>query len=406
MATDASTDTPHDGEEARWDTPAATAVALTGAIVSYFVWLGLPVILGSLVTGLGFTDQQIGWIGSAENLGVLLGATLVSVNARTGRFRRLALIGIAITVLADVATLGISSVGGFCIVRLIGGAGSGACYSASIACLSLTRRPTRTFSILMVVMTIANSLEISGLPLVVDRWGVTGVYTFLAVSYGVPMAFLGLIPARITSSGRTEEELQITASIGKRQSACLAWLCLVGIVFFNIAASSFWAYAERIGDFAGMTPGKISETLTFCNLLGLVGSVAAYWISRLWGQHRPQLVCLVLMIFAYGMWSVNLTPHTYVIGVFMFFQIWAIVAVYQLGTLSTIDQSGHYVALVPAAQGVGQSVGPLFAGFLLARQFHFPAMLGVIAAFVVGCLAAYATVYLALRNMSPALAEE
>jgi MFS family permease len=406
MATDVSADARQNDQEARWDSPAATAVALAGAIVSYFVWLGLPVILGSLVTGLGFTDQQIGWVGSAENLGVLLGATFVSGKARTRRFRRLALIGAAFAVCADVTTLGINSIGAFCIVRLIGGAGSGACYSASIACLSLTRRPTRTFSILMVVMTIANSLEILGLPLVVDRWGVTGVYTFLAVSYGLPMVFLGLIPARISSSGRTEEEINTTTSIGKRQSARLAWLCLVGIVLFNIAASSFWAYAERIGVFAGMTTGRISDTLTLCNLLGLAGTVAAYWISQVWGQHRPQLVCLAVMIVAYGMWSVNLTPRTYVIGVFVFFQIWAIVAVYQLGTLSTIDQSGRYVALVPGAQGVGQSVGPLFAGFLLARQFHFSAMLGVITVFVVGCLLAYATVYLALRSISPALAEE
>jgi hypothetical protein len=62
--------------------------------------------------------------------------------------------------------------------------------------------------------------------------------------------------------------------------------------------------------------------------------------------------------------------------------------------------------LVPAAQGVGQSAGPLFAGFLLARQFHFTAMLGVITLFVVGCLLAYAIVYLSLRNVSPALAEQ
>jgi predicted MFS family arabinose efflux permease len=394
------------GTAARWDSPAAIAVALTSAIVSYFVWLGLPVILGSLVSGLGFTDEQIGWVGSAEYLGVLLGSVYVSRKARSGRFRRLALAGIAITVCADVATLGTKTIAAFCIVRLIGGAGSGACYSASIACLSLARKPTRTFSILMVVMTIANSLELWWLPRVVNQWGTTGIYTFLAVSYVVPAVLLRLIPARITASDRPDEDTNTVSPIGAQSITRLAWLCLVGIVLFNVAATSFWAYAERIGEFAGMTVRMISKTLTICNLLGLAGSVAAYWMSRLWGQHRPQLVCFALMILAYGMWGVNLTPRSYVMGVFLFFQVWAIVAVYQLGTLSKIDPSGHYIALVPAAQGVGQCVGPSLAGYLLARQLDFPEMLGAVTLFAVGCLLAYATVYLSLRRLSPALAEE
>jgi predicted MFS family arabinose efflux permease len=406
MAAAVGVDDQEDGRAARWDSSVATAAALTSAIVSYFVWLGLPVILGSLVSGLGFNDQQIGWVGSAEYLGVLLGSAYVSSQARTGRFRRLALFGIAITVCADVATLGTETIGTFCMVRLIGGAGSGACYSASISCLSLTRQPTRTFTILMVVMTIANSLELWWLPRVVDRWGTTGIYAFLAVSYVAPAAFLWSIPARITPSDGTDEGRKTVQPIGKEWTARLAWLCLAGIVLFNVAATSFWAYAERIGDFAGMTVRLISDTLTICNLLGLAGSVAAYWMSRLWGQHRPQLVCLALMIAAYGMWGLSLTPHTYVIGVFVFFQVWAIVAVYQLGTLSKIDQSGHYIALVPAAQGVGQSAGPSIAGFLLARQLDFTEMLGAITLFAVGCLLAYAIVYLSLRQMSPALANE
>jgi hypothetical protein len=43
--------------------------------------------------------------------------------------------------------------------------------------------------------------------------------------------------------------------------------------------------------------------------------------------------------------------------------------VYQLGTLNTIDRSGRFVALVPAAQGLGQSVGPFITGLLLGWQW-------------------------------------
>jgi hypothetical protein len=51
-------------------------------------------------------------------------------------------------------------------------------------------------------------------------------------------------------------------------------------------------------------------------------------------------------------------------------------------------------------------VGPSIAGYLLARQLDFPEMLGAVTLFAVGCLLAYATVYMSLRRLSPALAEE
>jgi hypothetical protein len=58
----------------------------------------------------------------------------------------------------------------------------------------------------------------------------------------------------------------------------------------------------------------------------------------------------------------------YIIGVLIFFEVWSMTQVYQLGTLNTIDRSGRF-ALVPAAQGLGQSVGPFITGLLLGWQW-------------------------------------
>lgn len=76
-------------------------------------------------------------------------------------------------------------------------------------------------------------------------------------------------------------------------------------------------------------------------------------------------------------------------------------SVYQLSTLTGIDPSGRHVALIPAAQGIGQSAGPFLAGTLLDQQLAFAQMLGVVALFAVGSLLSYASVYLRLRHTHP-----
>lgn len=73
-------------------------------------------------------------------------------------------------------------------------------------------------------------------------------------------------------------------------------------------------------------------------------------------------------------------------------------SVYQLSTLTGIDPSGRHVALIPAAQGIGQSAGPFLAGTLLEQQLGFAQMLGAVALFAVGSLVSYASVYLRLRR--------
>ena len=59
------------------------------------------------------------------------------------------------------------------------------------------------------------------------------------------------------------------------------------------------------------------------------------------------------------------------------------------------------VALIPAAQGIGQSAGPFLAGTLLDQHLGFARMLGVVALFAVGSLVSYSSVYIHLRRTRP-----
>ncbi len=374
---------------------------MCACIAAYGVYLGLPLILGALADEYGFSNPQIGWIGAAENTGMLLGSVAVSLLAKRASYRRLVALGIAVALAGNALTLLCSSFATFCAVRGLTGMGSGLCYSAAIAALSLTREPARNFSIFVVLLVIANSLELWLIPDVVSLWHAGGVYAVLGMLFLIPAVLIRRVPGR---AGPEAEPGQAAGAVSRSEPS-LAFACLCGVVLFCIAASAFYAYAERIGLSAGLSEHGISNTLTLCNLFSLTGSMLAYGLGRRWGQHRPQLAAIAIMIGVYGAWSVGLTHLAYILGVLIFFEVWSMVSVYQLSTLTEIDPSGRHVALIPAAQGIGQSAGPFLAASLLGLKLSFPQMLGVAAVFAAGSLGAYASVYLRLRRLDPMAAD-
>jgi predicted MFS family arabinose efflux permease len=370
---------------------------MCGCIAAYGVYLGLPLILGALADEFGFSNPQIGWIGAAENAGMLLGSIGVSMLAKRASYRRLVGLGLAVALAGNAVTLLCSTFPAFCAVRGLTGMGSGVCYSAAIAGLSLTRRPARNFSIFVVVLVVANSLELWLIPDVVSHWHARGIYAVLGMLFLLPALLIRHIPDQRNAHAQAGRDPRTLP----RDRTSLAFRCLGGVVLFCIAASAFYAYAERIGLAAGLSEREISNTLTLCNLFSLTGSMLAYALGRRWGQHRPQLGAIAVMIAVYAAWAVLLSGISYILGVLVFFEVWSMASVYQLSTLTGIDATGRHVALIPAAQGIGQSAGPFLAGALLGMKLTFPQMLGAAALFAAGSLATYVTVYTRLRRIDP-----
>jgi predicted MFS family arabinose efflux permease len=303
--------------------------------------------------------------------------------------------GILIAVAGNIATSLRHDFASVAALRLVTGFGSGMCYSAGIACLSLMRNSARHFSVFIVILVLANSAELWLVPSVLGRVGVQGLYLIFGAAFLVPLVLMRSVPGVAFSVTPA-----VPGTTGGRAATAttLAWWCLAAIVLFNVPASAFWAYSERIGDSIGLSPQAVANTLTLCNLFSLTGSVVAYWLSLRWGQHRPQLVVIGLMAAVFAMWSFGITQAGYVVGVLVFFEIWSMTQVYQLGTLNDIDHQGRYVALVPAAQGLGQSAGPFIGGLLLGWGLAFSQVIAALLVFITGCFAAYLLVYLKLRQ--------
>jgi predicted MFS family arabinose efflux permease len=385
----------------RW--PAVVSCIALGT-AGYAVYLGLPVILGTLADSIGLDARQIGWLASVELGGMLVASLLTSRLVRSGRYRRIAVAGMALAVTTNLVSTTVTAFATLGALRFAAGVGSGLCYSTAIAALSLSREPARNFSLFGISLIIIGSLELYVLPMIAAQWGAGGVFALLGTAYLAPAALLKFLPTSVSSG-----ELAALSPNGGTSRASvfarLAVFCLAAIVCFNIATSAFWAYSERIGVAIGMAQQTVANALTVLNLLSLGGCALAWWAARRWGQHRTQLVALSVILLVFLGWSRHLESTLYLAGIALFFEAWAVSAVLQMSTLSVFDVTGRYAALIPAAQGIGQSAGPFVAGSLLGWHESYAQLLAFEGALVAAALAFYAWVYRRLRRDFPALAD-
>jgi len=96
---------------------------------------------------------------------------------------------------------------------------------------------------------------------------------------------------------------------------------------------------------------------------------------------------------------------TFVFSIFSFSFFWIFIDVFQLGTLSNIDHSGRYAAMVPACQGAAQAVAPTMAGMLLSYQLGFSAVMMMCALASAMALYIYLYVYRQLLQIAPNVAD-
>ena len=174
----------------------------------------------------------------------------------------------------------------------------------------------------------------------------------------------------------------------------LSSLCLGAVAFVYLAIGSYWAYAERMGQSAGIPAPWVHRLLSAGVLLSGLGCVAAFRLSRRMGQSRPLLIALgalATVLLLNGAWQ---TPPVYVFTLATLQLCWNFIDIFQLGTLSAVDPSGRAAAFVPAAQGVGLAAGPAAGAMVLSLGHGYATVLLTAGAAATIAACCYTVVYL------------
>ncbi|SDL26461.1 Predicted arabinose efflux permease, MFS family [Modicisalibacter muralis] len=386
------------------DSLVAIAAAVAISFVGNAVVMGMPLMVGALADYLHFNPQQVGWMASADLGGMFLASLFTAAVVSRVNRRVLATAGILIAIGANYLSTQFHAFESLLVVRLIAGFGGGICYSTGIACLAITSKTGRNFSIMMFGLVAINAIELYTIPSLTATWGIDGIFLAFCVAFALCLGVIPFLyphtPAKPTVAQNEDRDMP-----KPRLPTYLPLACLLAVSCFYITIGSFWAFIERAGVDAGLGDAFIANVLTLGNVFTLAGCVAAVWLSNRAGQSRVLMAALAGMAGVLGLLAVDIGATTFVIGTFGFCIAWLFTDIFQLGTLSHIDGSGRYAALVPAAQGLAQTAAPATAGFLLSQQLGYSAVMLLGAAGSLVALVIYAFVYSRLRRLAPALAD-
>jgi len=376
------------------------------ALAGYAVMVGLPVISTSWVENLGFTEAQVGRVAGADLGGLFVGAVIsYFFVARVDR-RMLTVIAASIAIAANVLCVYFQSYEVTLALRLLAGTGAGIYTGIAVATIGGHSRPAFAFGLELFAFAFSQGAELKFLPYL----SIEGMYVTFAATFVVGLLFISWLPRRPVDK-TLDVEVDVEEPDGQHHAehkhvpAYVPWMVLTAVLFTYVNIGAYWTYVELATVNSDASPDWVASMLWISSVFSVIGCLFAVLLSNRYGLARPLLITLVFQAGIVAMLVFGITNTTVAISMFSFNFCWIFVDIYQAATVANVDHSGRYVALLPAAQGLGNFIGPNIAASILAWGFGYNAIFLMCASASMLAMFVYLYMYLMLKKNIPALAD-
>ena len=375
------------------------AVALYMVLIGYGVLVGIPVISTAWVTKLGFTEVEVGRVAGMDLGGLSAGAIVTAWIINRVNRRILVFIGIIIAVVANGMCLKYVDYDTVLWLRFLAGFGSGMYTAVAVAIFGMSIRPALAYNLMLFSFAFSQALEMRILP----QLSMNGIYWVFIGCFLATIPFLKWIKSYPKT--RPVEERSSTNDSNARYALFLPWICLFAIFLTYINIGAYWTYIELAALDSNTNPNLVSEVLVWASLCSLLGCLIATLLSNRFGLLRPLLIALFTMAMGVGMLAFGINEPRFLMSVFTFNLLWIFTDVYQMGSLANFDNGGHYAAYLPAAQGLGQIVGPNLAASLLGLSLGYQSVFIMCWCAAMMAMLIYWLLYRYLRKQHPSIAD-
>ncbi len=384
------------GEASAISTGRSTQIAaIISACAASAVFLALPVVIGQLAQLRGLTPDQLGEVASAETLGVAVTAMFGSWFIRRFKPKPLMVVGLQCLVVLQLLSAIAWSYPIFIMLRVGASLASGVVLPAAIAVLSRSPNPERSFSWLVSCQIALSAIELFTFGPVANAFGMGGIYGALMLLCVLALMFLAPAPMPMLQE---DDGASAQASMSP-----VTWVMVAAVFLFFCSIGAYWAFIERAGAQAGMSPDEVGGWLAASNVAALAGSVSAPWFCRRFGERAVLLFGSGLVVLVpVGLLLGDSGRLGYLIDLCLFVVLWNLLMIVQMALLGRWDPTGRAVSLTPAAQGLGLALAPLGAGVVAAR-YGFIAAVASSSGFALACLI---VTWSALRRRANAVAPD
>jgi predicted MFS family arabinose efflux permease len=375
------------------------------ALVGYAVMVGIPVISTSWVNNLGFSEVQVGRVAGADLGGLAIGAVISAIFVARVNRRYMTVAAAAVAIAANLLCIFYQSYEATLWLRLVAGIGAGVYTGVAVATIGGHSRPAFAFGLELFAFAGSQGAELKLLPYL----SIEGVYIALIMTFVVGLAFISWLPRHpVDKSLDVEVDVEEPDGHQHREHqhvpAYVPWMVLIAVVFTYINIGAYWTYIELATVDSDASPDWVASMLVYTSVFSVIGCLFAVLLSNRYGLARPLLVTLVFQACIVVMLIFGITNATVAISMFSFNFCWIFVDIYQSATIANVDHSGRYVALLPAAQGLGNFLGPNAAASVLAYGFGYNGVFIMCASASIVAMLVYLYMYLMLRRTIPALA--
>lgn len=368
-------------------TRSVSLALIFGHIAGMIDLAALPVWIGTLVSGYGFTNTEAGGLATSFLICVVLASIVLA-----GQFHRLP--GHVIAPAGYLASAAIffvlwrseDSMWLFVVLHALAGLATGAAISTTHGAMGKTANPHRIFAYASAGFGVFAVLFLGGAPRIIAA---TEPGMLFAILGGV-MAIAGIVTARFfPRSGQSSQEFELR-DLGRFPK--IVWLVIFGVLLMNLVQAITFSFVERIGMDSGFGLERVQGVLL---ALGIVNLFPALIAAALQNRLPPLAVgiggatlqaVLSLLITSATNFPLFAVPSLFFSAVMIFSHT------FLFGFLAQLDPSGRANAATPAMTMSGSAIAPLLGGILSDVLGYYT--IGIFAA-----LAACITVSLFLTAM-------
>lgn len=333
--------------------------------VGLLALIALPFTVGANMSTLGVDEAQAGLLSTVEFVGVFLTSVMLAPRVAKINRRKVAFVGAAMVVVANLACVVFSSYEMLMVLRPIAGLGAGLALATGNATVANADQPekfagymTGLFVVLMFIIT-------QFYPSVAETHGQSGVYIALAATVALLSPLLFFLPPNAP-----EEEFVAQHATDRGHVSILSAggvMVLLAFFAFSLRDTMSWAFLATTGMEAGLTEGEVGTLIGNSALVGLAGPILATIIGARFGLRPPLIIGIIAAgLVTYGISQSSSNAELYSISVMFWVGTYFFCLSYLTALAAEVDVEGRVVAAAGSALMVGLAIGPSFGGALIA----------------------------------------
>ena len=325
----------------------------------------MPAVVSGLKEGLAFTNQQAGFVSSANLYGASIGALAAVFMVKKINWRSWSYALLFALLAIDLACIYISSPEMMIGIRFFHGLVGGLLVGIGFAVISRTKEADKTFGYLLFIQWGLGGLGLMYLPGLVPTYGTSALFLALIAFTLVTLVMMPLLPEYSVEDIADDSTKQEEKPAIQKLPLCMN---LGAIFLFQAANMGLFAYMIGLGKAGGLTIDFMSPSLAAASWVALLGSLLVIVVGTKFGRAMPLLGAILLTAFCSWLLRFNDSTSIYLYANIIIGVGWAFVLPYLFGICSELDRAGQLAALGGFASKMGLASGPMVAGVLLGED--------------------------------------